>query len=174
MSFAGLSWCPHLQVTSQNWGWNLRMQKVQHHKVGLIIHMRIKSTALASSEVKLLSHGQLFVTPWTVAYQASLSMGFSRQEYWSGLPFSFSRGSSWPRDRTRVYPHCGQMLYPLSHQGSLITRSWLTLTRPFCQRLAYDNLWTKYSLFFFFWITHKLRLVFTFLDGWRKKSKEEK
>ena len=30
---------------------------------------------------------QLFATPWTVAYQASLSMGFSRQEYWSGLPF---------------------------------------------------------------------------------------
>ena len=30
---------------------------------------------------------QLFVTPWTVAHQASLSMGFSRQERWSGLPF---------------------------------------------------------------------------------------
>ena len=30
---------------------------------------------------------RLFATPWTVAYQASLSMGFSRQEYWSGLPF---------------------------------------------------------------------------------------
>ena len=29
----------------------------------------------------------LFETPWTVAYQAPLSMGFSRQEYWSGLPF---------------------------------------------------------------------------------------
>ena len=29
------------------------------------------------------------MTPWTVAYQASLSMGFSRQEYWSGLPFPF-------------------------------------------------------------------------------------
>ena len=39
------------------------------------------------SEVKLLSRVQLFATPWTVAYQASLSMGFSRQEYWSGLPF---------------------------------------------------------------------------------------
>ena len=38
-------------------------------------------------EVKLLSHVRLFVTPWTVAYQASPSMGFSRQEYWSGLPF---------------------------------------------------------------------------------------
>ena len=33
-----------------------------------------------------LSHVQLFVTPWTVACQAPLSMGFSRQEYWSGLP----------------------------------------------------------------------------------------
>ena len=31
---------------------------------------------------------QLFATLWTVARQASLSMGFSRQEYWSGLPFS--------------------------------------------------------------------------------------
>ena len=30
---------------------------------------------------------QLFATPWTVARQAPLSMGFSRQEYWSGLPF---------------------------------------------------------------------------------------
>ena len=35
----------------------------------------------------LLSHVQLFATPWTVACQASLSMGFFRQEYWSGLPF---------------------------------------------------------------------------------------
>ena len=34
-----------------------------------------------------LSHIQLFATPWTVAHQAPLSMGFSRQEYWSGLPF---------------------------------------------------------------------------------------
>ena len=32
----------------------------------------------------LLSHVRLFVTPWTVAHQAPLSMGFSRQEYWSG------------------------------------------------------------------------------------------
>ena len=33
------------------------------------------------------SHVQLFATPWTVAHQAPLSLGFSRQEYWSGLPF---------------------------------------------------------------------------------------
>ena len=37
-------------------------------------------------KVKSLSRVQLSVTPWTTAYQASPSMGFSRQEYWSGLP----------------------------------------------------------------------------------------
>ena len=36
---------------------------------------------------QLLSHVQLFVAPWTVARQAPLSMEFSRQEYWNGLPF---------------------------------------------------------------------------------------
>ena len=45
--------------------------------------MEIKSTL----KVKLLSHVQLFATPWTVDHQASPSMGFSRQEYWSRLPF---------------------------------------------------------------------------------------
>jgi len=35
-----------------------------------------------------------FATPWTITHQAPLSMGFSRQEYWSGLPFPLSRGSS--------------------------------------------------------------------------------
>ena len=35
----------------------------------------------------MLSHVQLFATLWTVAHQAPPSMGFSRQEYWSGLPF---------------------------------------------------------------------------------------
>ena len=38
-------------------------------------------------KVKSLSRVRLFATPWTVAYQAPRSMGFSRQEYWSGLPF---------------------------------------------------------------------------------------
>ena len=38
-------------------------------------------------EVKSLSHVWLFATPWTIAYQAPGSVGFSRQEYWSELPF---------------------------------------------------------------------------------------
>ena len=38
-------------------------------------------------KVKSLSHVRLSVTPWTIVYQAPQSMEFSRQEYWSGLPF---------------------------------------------------------------------------------------
>ena len=38
-------------------------------------------------KVKSFSRVRLFATPWTVAHQAPPSMGFSRQEYWSGLPF---------------------------------------------------------------------------------------
>ena len=49
------------------------------------------------------SHVQLFETPWTVAYQAPPSMGFSRQEYWSGLPFPFPI-QVWPKSNPlRLY-----------------------------------------------------------------------
>ena len=53
--------------------------------------------------VCVLSHFrrvQLFPTLWTVAYQAPLSTGFSRQGYWSEVPMLSSRGSSWVRDQT--------------------------------------------------------------------------
>ena len=42
-------------------------------------------------KVKLLSRVRLLATPWTAAYQAPLSMGFSRQEYWSGVPLPSPR-----------------------------------------------------------------------------------
>ena len=45
---------------------------------------------------------QLFMNPWTVALQDPLPMEFSRQEYWTGMLISHSRGSSWPRDRICV------------------------------------------------------------------------
>ena len=45
---------------------------------------------IRNEEVKSLSHVRLFMSPWTVAYQAPQSMEFSRQEYWSGLPFPSS------------------------------------------------------------------------------------
>ena len=46
-----------------------------------------KFTALSVCVLSCFSCVPLFVTPWTVAHQVPLSMGFSRQEYWSGLPF---------------------------------------------------------------------------------------
>ena len=52
-----------------------------------IIHHTMISSLLYIDHEKLLSCVQLFATPWTVTYQAPLSMGFYRQEYWSGLPF---------------------------------------------------------------------------------------
>ena len=55
---------------------------------------------LEVSEVKSLSRVRLFATPWTVAYQDPQSMGFSRHEYWSGLPFP-SPGSSRTSDQTK-------------------------------------------------------------------------
>ena len=48
-------------------------------------------------KVKLLGHVQLFVTQWTIAYQATLSMKLSRHRYWSGLPFPAPGG----------FPHAG-------------------------------------------------------------------
>ena len=52
-----------------------------------IYYLMMTAIQYPSEQVKSLSRVRLFVTPWTVAHQAPLSMGFSRQEYWSGLPF---------------------------------------------------------------------------------------
>ena len=68
--------------------------------------------------MKLLSRVQLFATQWTVAYQAPLSMGSSRQEYWSGLLFPSPQDLPNPGSNPGL-PHCRQMLYHLSHQGSI-------------------------------------------------------
>ena len=54
------------------------------------------------SEVTSLSHVRLFATPWTVAHQAPPSMGFSMARILEWVVLSFSRGSSQPRDWTRV------------------------------------------------------------------------
>ena len=68
---------------------------------------------MISLKVKLLSRVQLFAVSWTVAYQASPSMEFSRQGYWSGLPFP-SPGDLPDPGIEPCLPHCRQMLYHLS------------------------------------------------------------
>ena len=54
----------------------------------------ISLTSKVKVKVRSLSGIRLFPTPWTAAYQAPLSMGFSRQEYWSGLPLPSLEHSS--------------------------------------------------------------------------------
>ena len=56
------------------------MNEILYKYVCVCVCVRVRVCALR--------HVQLFVTPWTIAYQAPLSMGFPRQEYWSGLLFS--------------------------------------------------------------------------------------
>ena len=68
-------------------------------------------------KVTSLSHVQFFATPWTVAYQDSPSTGFSRQENWSGFPFPSPGDLPNPGIEPGL-PHCRQMLYCLSLQGS--------------------------------------------------------
>ena len=84
-----------------------------------------------------------FAPPWSVAHQAPLSMGFSRQEHWSGLPLPPLRGSFQPRDWTcvsciscigrRNRYHCvtwKTRLHGVDYQylHSLMRRCFLTLT----------------------------------------------
>ena len=71
-----------------------------------------------------------------------LSMEFSRPEYWSGYPFPFpgdlpNLGSNWG------LPHCRQILYQLSHQGSPGILEWVAY--PFSSRSSQPRNWTRVS-----------------------------
>ena len=90
---------------------------------GILQARTLKWAAIAFSvqegkvKVKSLIRVRLFATPWTVAYHAPLSMRFSKQEYWNGLPFP-SPGIFPTQGSNPGLSHCRQMLYHLSHQGS--------------------------------------------------------
>ena len=85
----------------------------------LAIHRGLASAPLLVCSV--FSHVQLFATPWTVAHQAPLSMGFSRQKYWSGLPFPPPGDLPHPRIKpmSPASPAlAGRFFLPLRHLGS--------------------------------------------------------
>ena len=67
---------------------SVRPHRQQPSRLPRILQARISFTNTWKWKVKVksLSHVQLLATPWTAAYQAPPSMGFSRQEYWSGVP----------------------------------------------------------------------------------------
>ena len=63
---------------------SMRLQRLRKEGSDLAVSDLIE---VKWSEMKSLSRVRLFATPWTLAYQAPPSLGFSRQEYWTGLPF---------------------------------------------------------------------------------------
>ena len=63
-------------------------QSISHIKMQVCVCVCVCARACARACTKSLSHVPLFATLWTVAHQSPLSMGFSRQEYWSGLPWT--------------------------------------------------------------------------------------
>ena len=63
------------------------VEKSEFKKYLFLAALSLSCSTQKKRKVKLLSRVRLFATAWSVAYQAPLSMGFSRQEYGSGLPF---------------------------------------------------------------------------------------
>ena len=83
--------------------WWARLHDSTSGGMSLIPHQGTKiPRATMKVKVKSLSRVQLFSNPWTVACQAPLSVGVSRQEYWSGLPFPNQGNLPNPGDRTSV------------------------------------------------------------------------
>lgn len=64
----------------------LKFNSIQQIFFGHLLRAAYSAKECTGHRVKSLSHARLFATPWTAARQAPLSLGFSRQEYWSRLP----------------------------------------------------------------------------------------
>ena len=79
--------------------------------------------------LQLQNHVGLFVTPWTIAHQAPLSMGFSRQEYWSRLPFP-SPGDLPNSGIKSVSPALAGKFFTTEPPGKPQHYTWETLKTP--------------------------------------------
>ena len=119
--------------------------------------------------MKSLSHVWLFVTPWAVAYQPSPSIGFSRQEYWSGLPFPSSEGLPDPGIKPGS-PTLQVAALPSEPPGKPKNPGVGSLSLPQCftQLWVHCNFWTSKTemkrLSLHIWWTKK-KGIFTF-EGW--------
>ena len=91
------------------------------------------------AKVKSLSHVRLFATPWIVAYQAPPSVGFSRQEYWSGLPLPSPRDLPDPETKPRSLALEADSL-PSELPGKPYKPASLSKRPEFCELPA--NHWT--------------------------------
>ena len=96
--------------------WEQRWEEVQDgvtYVYPWLIHVDVWWT-----QVLVTKSFPTLATPWAVAHQAPLSMGFCRQEYWSGLPFPSPEDLLNPGNE-HSFLHCRHILYHLGHQGKL-------------------------------------------------------
>ena len=85
---------------SRWWGKNFLGGSLLESCPGISTYREWKEGGLGGGrQACVLSHVQLFVTPRTIAHQAPLPMGFTRQKYWSGLPFSPAEGLPEPETK---------------------------------------------------------------------------
>ena len=145
-----------VETTQMSINWEIDKQNVlSPYNATVFIHTKELSADPCYSKdeawkvnMKSLGHVWLFATPWTVACQAPPSMGFSRQEYWSGLPF----------------PSPGDLPYPGIEPGSPALQADSLPSEPqekprslktLCQmeetrhkgHLSYDSIYTKFPNF---------------------------
>ena len=95
-------------------------------------------------------------TPWTLAHQATLSMGFSRQEYWSGCHFLL-QGIFPTQELNPGLQHCRQILYHLSHQESPCVLKWVhyPFSRGSSQPRNWNGVFCIAGRFFTSWATRE-------------------
>ena len=113
-----------------------------------------ENTLLACMHARSLSCVWLFLTPWTVAGQAPLSMGFSRHEYWSGLPFHPLGDLPDPgiRPASPVSLALASGFFAAEPPGKPKHIAWIPLN-AFDHLLASRPLWKQPETLSFFWIS---------------------
>ena len=123
---------------------NLFSQRLSTHTCGPNSRALLGEQAHDDDEC-MLSPFQLFATPWTAACQSPLSMAFSRQEYWNGMPFPplgyLTQGSNLHR---LCLLHGRQILYPLS-TGEVWT-GWEVSKSSSADPFILNNFFLNFSL----------------------------
>ena len=123
---------------------HIHIRKIQYKKKIIRGSPQDDKKFSSSVVVQSLSPGWLFATPGTIAHQAPLSMGFSRQEHWSGWPCPPPGGHP-DAGAEPAPPHllrCWQMLYHLSHQGSPCIPRACVMLSCFSRVQLFMTLWT--------------------------------
>ena len=149
-------------LTSQNY---LRKeeQSWRLHTCWLIKHYKAavtKAVSAAATIFPLLSHVWLFATPWTISHQTPLSIGFSRQEYWSGLPFP-SPGDL-PCSPLQRFVLCVTHTshYTLKHNNMLLLGlHYNFLLHKFKQILRIYSFWFLFLMLFFICVYVDFHLI---------------